>query len=132
MLNSATWNFIHLLTFIRTSAKSDFFFYRETFAIISTVLFLYVTIFSISQVLVGTRQTWSAGAKHSAKTSSLRRNPRLSWSSCGRPYRTSHSSSWRLLPSSLLASLSTSLPERTAKVRRGTDEDGVGFFARAF
>lgn len=75
--------------------------------------------FYISQVSVGTRQTWSFGANRSAKTSSPLRSPRLSWSWCGRPYRTSHSSSWRPPPSSPSASLSTSLLERTQNVRMG-------------
>lgn len=84
---------------------------------------------SIAQVSVGTRQTWSVDTKRSVKTSSRRRSPRLSWSSCGRPYRTSHSSSWRPPPSSPSVSLSTSLPEKKANVRTGADgggEDGLG------
>lgn len=84
----------------------------------STCVFLFVS-FSvpIRQVSVGTPQTWSVGAKRTAKTSSPQRSPRLSWSLCGRPYRTSHSSSWRPLPSSPLASLSTNLLERKVNVR---------------
>lgn len=106
--------------------KSGFFFhFTERILLTSCFLFspLFFSMFFvsssifISQVSVGTQQTWSAGAKHLAKTSSLLRSPRLSWSWCGRPYRTSRSSSWRPLPSSPLASLSTSLPERILNVR---------------
>lgn len=79
----------------------------------------------IRQVSVGTQQTWNVGAKHMAKTSSPRRSPRPSWSLCGRPYRTSHSSSWRPLPSSLSASLFTNHRERKVNVRTGAR--GMGF-----
>lgn len=91
----------------------------QTSLLFQCVFFFVLSFISISQVSVGTRQTWSIGVKHLAKTSSLRRSRRLSWSLCGRPYKTLHSSSWRLLPSSPLASLSTSLLERKANVRKG-------------
>lgn len=86
---------------------------------------------STCQASVGTQQTWSVGIKHSAKTSSLQRSPRPFWSSCGKLYRMWHSSYWRLLPSSPLASLSTSLQERKVNVRAGREvwevvSEGVG------
>lgn len=111
-------------------------FYRKisTFLILTprfppyVFLFISSSVSTISQVSVGTRQTWSVGTKRSAITSSPRRRPRLSWSSCGRPYRTSLSSSWRPPPSSPSACLSTSLQEGTPNVRRGAG--GVGHAVR--
>lgn len=72
------------------------------------------------QVSVGSRQTWNVGAKPSAKTSFPPKRPRRSWNLCGRPYRMSHLSFWRPLPSSPLASPSTSLQEKKLNVRMWT------------
>lgn len=75
---------------------------------------------SLYQVSVGIRQTWNVGAKPSAKTSFRPKRPRRSWNLCGRPYRTSHLSFWRPLPSSPLAFPSTSLLEKKLNVRMWT------------
>lgn len=74
--------------------------------------------FSIqSQVSPGTPLTWRSDTRHSGRTSSLPRRPKPSCSWCGKPCKTSRSSSWRLPPSSRWACPSITWKAETVKVR---------------
>lgn len=119
------WMCYSVQTVVVFITPGHYYYYLIFTLFCSSCVFLFVSssffcLVPIHQVSVGTRQTWNVGTKHMARTSSPRRRPRLSWSLCGRPYRTSHSSSWRPLPSSLSASLCTNLQERKVNVRAGT------------